>query len=111
MANAQSRTTRLRSWWADFGARRDKVPSDIRQRLPLPDIEKVTFFKRDELTTDLICCEIEAAGQAWFFHEEALGWDALLEYLEQLPGFNSDWRKSVIQPAFETCETIAYAKR
>ncbi|WP_426264213.1 hypothetical protein [Sphingomonas sp. PWP1-2] len=34
------------------------------------DIARVIFYKRDELTTDLICCDIEALGQTWIFHEE-----------------------------------------
>ena len=71
-------------------------------------IERVAFFKRDEITTDLICCEVEAAGRTWFFHEEAAEWDALLRHLEALPGFRSDWYAAVVQPPFETGETVAY---
>jgi hypothetical protein len=34
------------------------IDTGLLARLPLPDIGKVTFFKRDELTTDLICCAV-----------------------------------------------------
>jgi len=44
------RVRRLRSWIAGAGRRRDRVPQDIQERVPLAAIEKVTFFKRDELT-------------------------------------------------------------
>lgn len=40
----------------------------------------MTFFKRDELTTDLICCDIEGRERGWFFHEEAEGWGNLLRH-------------------------------
>lgn len=57
---------RLRHAWASLGSRRDRIPADIRERLPLTDIQKVTFYKRDELTTDLICCDVEVCGQTCF---------------------------------------------
>jgi hypothetical protein len=100
----------LRRWLAKGGPRRDRIPADLEERLPLPAIERVTFFKRDELTTDLICCEIQASGQSWLFHEEAEGWDALVRYLERLPRFRSDWYSSVVQPPFAPSETIAFTR-
>jgi hypothetical protein len=36
-------------------------------------------------------CDVQIAGDTWFFHEEMEGWDALVEHLEQLPGFRADW--------------------
>lgn len=88
----------------------DRIPEDIQDRLPLGAIQKVTFFKRDELTTDLICCEVEAWGRVWFFHEEAAGWEALTRYLEQLPGFRTDWYEAVVKPPFAPSETVAYTR-
>jgi len=46
----------------------------------------------------------------WFFHEEAEGWEALISYLEQLPGFRSDWYQSVVLPPFAASETVAYKR-
>ena len=95
---------------AAAGQRRDKIHDDVQERLPLAAIERVTFFKRDELSTDLICCEVELGGQVWFFHEEAEGWERLVRYLEKLPGFRTDWYASVVQPPFAATETIAFSR-
>ena len=76
----------------------------------LTAIDRVTFFKRDEITTDLICCDIDVGGQTWFFHEEAAGWDDLIRQLETLPDFRSDWFAAVSQPPFALCETLAYER-
>ncbi len=88
----------------------DRIDAAALDLLPLPEIVAVTFFKRDELATDLICCEIEVDGRTWFFHEDAEGWDLLLRHLEQLPGFRTDWHGAVAQPPFESCDTIAYQR-
>jgi hypothetical protein len=101
---------RLRSKLADPMARHDRVPDDIREQLPLAAIEKVVFFKIDELATDLICVEVEASGTVWFFHEEAEGWKTFISYLEQLPGFRSDWYQAVVLPPFAASATTAYLK-
>ena len=76
--------------------------------LPNAAIERVVFYKRDEIATDLICCEVWASGETFFAHEEAPVWKSLLTKLEALPGFDSDWPQSVVLPPFERCETIAY---
>ena len=80
----------------------------------LADIRKVTFFKRDEITTDLICCDVEIDGvegpKTWFNHEEEESWPTWLEELARLPGFDSAWHSKVYVPAFETCETVAYER-
>ncbi len=59
--------------------------------IALDTIQEVAFFKRDELTTDLICCEVvvrsEGGVVTWFFHEEAPGWGDVLKLVERLPGF------------------------
>jgi hypothetical protein len=106
----RGRLMRLRDAWGNVGLRRDRIPADIRERLPLTDIQKVTFYKCDELTTDLICCDVEACGQTWFFHEEAEGWGDFVHYLERLPGFRRDWYEAVVQPTFARSETIAFTK-
>ena len=76
--------------------------------LPLARIDRVAFYKRDEITTDLICCDVQIGQEARWFHEEQQGWDLLLSHLERLPGFRSDWLGAVIQPAFERSEAVAY---
>ncbi len=80
-------------------------------QLPLFEIDAVTFYKRDEITTDLICCDVAIQGRIWTFHEEAGGWQALIAHLSALPGFRSDWYEAVINPPFATSETIAFKRR
>ena len=53
----------------------------------LSSVERVTFFKRDEITTDLICCQVVSSGQVQTIHEEMPIWDALIGHLVGLPGF------------------------
>ena len=43
--------------------RMNDVDVNLLRRIPLSDIQQVTFYKRDELTTDLICCDVELAGR------------------------------------------------
>ena len=88
----------------------DRIDASTLAQLPLGAIDKVTFFKRDELVTDLICWEVESGGTTRFFHEELTGWELLLRHLEGLPGFRSDWYAAVVQPAFEACETVAFQR-
>jgi len=87
-----------------------QVDQHVIAQLPLEQIERVTFYKRDELTTDLICCDVAIAGHSSFFHEELPGWQLLLEHLEQLPGFREDWYSTVVHPTFEQCETVAFER-
>lgn len=90
--------------------RKETIDQGTIDQLPLECIDRVAFYKRDELTTDLICCDVEIGGQARWFHEEQQGWDLLLRHLEQLPGFRIDWLAKVFQPPFERCETVAYIR-
>lgn len=88
----------------------DAIRPETIAQLPLAKIESVTFYKRDELTTDLICCEIDLGGKIWLFHEELEGWDILVRHMAQLPGFRADWFSAVSLPAFEPCETVAFRR-
>ena len=84
--------------------------AELVHRLPLASIQKVTFYKRDELTTDLICCDVEMNGQSWSFHEEEGGWDDLIRHLEQLPGLRTEWCTKVVQPSFALSPFVAYVR-
>ena len=87
------------------------IDADALSQLPLADIAKVTFYKRDEITTDLVCCDVTVDGQIWSFHEELVGWDLLLQHLYKLPSFNIDWYGAVSQPPFATSETVAFSRQ
>jgi hypothetical protein len=86
------------------------TPAIISQ-LPLPGIDAVIFYKHDEITTDLICCDVQVAGQVWTFHEEVIGWSNLVTHLSALPGFRADWYEAVASSPFATSETIAFERR
>jgi hypothetical protein len=80
-------------------------------QLPLSEIDAVIFYKRDEITTDLICCDVAIQGRLWTFHEEAAEWQALTAHLSALPGIRNDWYEAVVNPPFATNETIAFKRR
>ncbi|WHO37544.1 hypothetical protein PMI04_013315 [Sphingobium sp. AP49] len=83
----------------------------ILAQLPLTDIDAVIFYKLDEITTDLICCDVVIAGRVWTFHEEAKGWNDLTAHLSALPGFRADWYEAVVKPSFEATKTVAFDRR
>ncbi|HQS96013.1 hypothetical protein [Novosphingobium sp. 17-62-19] len=79
--------------------------------LEMADIQHVAFYKRDELTTDLMCCDIQmACGQTLWFHEEMPHWNDVVAQIELLEGFTQDWRSHVIHPPFAECRFMAYEK-
>lgn len=86
----------------------EAITPELLKQLPLEEIRKVAFFKRDEITSDLICCEVNVAGRPWLFHEELKGWTRLIEHLEQLPGFSRKWFANVAQPPFLASTFVAY---
>lgn len=86
------------------------IDAKLLARLPLADIGKVTFHKRDEITTDLICCDVVVGGKVWTFHEELVGWEMLMEHLRGLPSFRDEWFAAVSQPPFTTSEMVAFSR-
>ena len=88
-----------------------RIDIDVLDQLPLATIDKVTFYKRDEIVTDLICCDIVMGESVRTFHEELPGWDALIQHLAKLPNFQTNWYASVSQPPFETSETVAFSRQ
>lgn len=87
------------------------IIADVPVQLPLKEIGNVTFYKRDEITTDLICCDVAVDDDVWTFNEEQVGWDLLIVHLEALPSFRSDWFAAVSKPPFETSETVAFSRQ
>lgn len=81
----------------------------------LEDVRRIVFFKRDELMTDLVCCEVEVDAPSgplvYFYHEEYSGWDDLLEWLGRLAGFDHDGREKVILPPFAKNRTVVFERQ
>ena len=88
-----------------------RIDAAVLEQMPLEDIDAVTFYKQDEVTSDLICCDVAMAGTVRTFHEELEGWDVLLQHLYKLPNFRTDWYASVSQPPFEASELVAFSRR
>ena len=65
----------MRAWMRERQQAKTRSSPDGLCDIPLANIDRVTFFKRDEITTDLICCEIVSPGQVQTFHEEMPVWD------------------------------------
>lgn len=78
----------------------------------LDEISEIIAYKINELTTDLVCCDIVAGSgdgeRIRTIHEEIAGFDELMARFETLPGFNSKWRDAVILPPFATNRTTIY---
>src|SRR5687768_14351821 len=69
-------------------------------------VQEVATFKKDLLTTDLICLEFIAGDRRVLVHEEIDGWEGLVEALPRhLSGFPAfgEWFPLVAHPAFATC--------
>jgi hypothetical protein len=80
----------------------------------LEQVSAVVAYKLDELTTDLVCCDIVTGSgdgeQIRTIHEELAGFDDLMAHLEILPGFDRKWREAVILPPFAENRTILYER-
>lgn len=87
-----------------------RIDVNLLDQLPLGDISKVTFYKRDEITSGLVCCDVEIGEDIWTFHEETVGWDSLIEHLRMLPHFRDDWFRAVSLPSFASNETVAFIR-
>lgn len=90
----------------------------MKTQCPVISISAVTsiiFFKRDEITTDLICCEVTVTGvegtQTYLFHEDLPYFDELITQFETLDGFDMKWREKVVLPPFAENRTVAYERK
>ncbi len=77
----------------------------------MDEITEVVFYKKDLMTTDLICVEIHSGENFTFYHEEWDGWRELIDQLEELSEFDMEWYLKVVKPAFEPCFYTAYKKQ
>lgn len=80
----------------------------------LNQVYEVAFFKRDEVTTDLICCEVSISSSRYegvlFFHEEMGIWTRLIGRVSALPDFDRKWFEKVVKPPFKEQRTVAYRR-
>lgn len=81
----------------------------------LSSVGRVEFFKRGEVTTNLICCEIALtgktdAGDVIFAHEDMPHWEELIRKLEFLGGFDVEWFSHVSQPPSAEYRYLAFER-
>jgi len=76
------------------------------------EVSAIVAYKLDELTTDLLCCDIVlGAGdgkQIRTIHEELPGFDTAMKAFEALPGFDRQWREAVLLSPFAMKRTVVY---
>jgi len=76
------------------------------------DVVRVRAHKRDDLTTDTICLDVELRdGTRWSLDEEASGWKRFLDVAERaLPGMLpfTTWFPRVAQPPFAVRELLIF---
>ncbi len=84
------------------------IDTGLLYHLPLDAIVRVVFYKRDEVTSDLICCDVQIDGKTWMFHEALAGWDLLIHHLSSLPGYRSDALTIISHPCSGPSEIVAF---
>ena len=75
------------------------------------DVSRVVAFKRDALTSDLLCLAIERGDQLIELNEDMGGWNELLDRLSSyLPGALSGQEilGAIVQPPFSANPTTVY---
>jgi hypothetical protein len=77
------------------------------------EIQKLTAYKIDLLTTDEICLFVEAEnGKQFEISESTEGWFKFLEKTkEQFENINKMWEIDISNPAFERKETEIYNRK
>lgn len=78
------------------------------------DVKNVVCYKRDLLTTDLICSRIElgtAEETLVELNEEMPGYDAWCNWLNgKIDPENKNWREKIVMPAFATNEMTVFTR-
>jgi len=75
------------------------------------EIEKLTGFKVDRLTTDDICLKIESNNKTSYATKEFEGWRIFMnKLLIEFPQIDKNWEGNIAKPAFERKETELYKR-
>lgn len=67
------------------------------------EIRKIIAFKRDLVTSDVVCLEFHLVGKDEVFevNDDVGGfWDLARRVKEVFPGSDQEWEESVVKPAF-----------
>jgi hypothetical protein len=81
-------------------------------KIRFDDIVRLEVYKEDQITVDLICCDIflgaDDSARYWTAHEDLDGFKELMKSFECLPGFNTMWYPAVVKPAFQENRTVIF---
>lgn len=87
-------------------------PPSSNQKIRWQDIAWIRCFKRDLLTTDLVCIEVSSKVEEACrvtLNEEMAGFDEFCVAVAKIiPDEYKDWRRNVVLPAFATNELVIY---
>lgn len=74
------------------------------------DVASIEAYKRDLVTEDLICLDINLSSrESITLHEELTGFEEFKTTMSsQLKLNNKNWMSAVMLPPFEECRTIVY---
>ncbi|MEL7536249.1 MAG: hypothetical protein AAFM91_04215 [Pseudomonadota bacterium] len=109
-----------RAWWLrhdvvpgadDICLRLETSSSVVRKRIEWSAIKRVEVYKRDLLTTDLVCTMIVGPDTYIEANEEMQSWHGLLEALEvNLDGItpSNRWLDRVLKPPFSTNHEVIF---
>ena len=80
--------------------------------LAIPEhlIDRVSFFRREDVKTDPYCCEVLSRGITFYAYQEEPDWPRLMEQLERLPGFMAGWYTTLSAPPLEHVDLVAFER-
>ncbi len=80
----------------------------------LSNVSSIVAYKVDEITTDLICCDIttivDGLEEIRTIHEEIAGFQTVIAQFEALPGFNKQSRDTIVHQPFAAKSTTLYRR-
>jgi hypothetical protein len=78
------------------------------------EIDKITVFKEDLLTYDVVCMEfmLGAKNEVFEVNDDVEGfWGLVKRIKEVFPTSRQDWEAVVLKPAFDRNPTVVYERR
>lgn len=88
-----------------------KVGRPNSNQLAWSDVEKITAYKIDLLTSDEIRVQFDHSNGSIVVTEKSQGFSKLMQEVVRRFPTAKDWHAKVSQPAFSSCETTLFNKQ
>ncbi len=76
-------------------------------RIKWEDVRYVEVFKKDLLTTDVVCMNLRLVSSDWFLlTDEVTGFVELVRTINRLWDLGEEWYGKVLLPPFESCKVV-----